>query len=343
MKALVLTKYLHFEYLDVPDPEIGPDDVLVQVKACGICGSDIHGMDGSSGRRQPPIIMGHEAAGIITEVGSHVTDWAKGDRVTFDSTIYCGKCWFCQQNKINLCDHRMVLGVSCDDYRRQGAFADWVAIPQHILYRLPEKITFAQAATVEAVSVAFHAIERTPLSPHDTVVVIGTGMIGLLVVQLLKLTGCGQLIAVDNSPSRLNLARKLGADVVCKPDDGDVTQEILKLTHGRGADKVFEVVGIPPTFKTAIDVARKAGSVTLVGNVSPQVDLSLQSVVTREITLLGTCASCGEYPACLDLLARKKIYVDALLSATVPLAEGALWFKKLYDGQLDLLKVLLVP
>ena len=112
MKALLLTEYNHLEYSDVPKPDIGPDDVLIRVQACGICGSDIHGMDGSSGRRIPPLIMGHEAAGIIAQVGSGVSAWQPGDRVTFDSTIYCGECFYCQRGQINLCDNRRVLGVS---------------------------------------------------------------------------------------------------------------------------------------------------------------------------------------------------------------------------------------
>ena len=142
MKALVLKQYGHLEYEDVPEPHVGPNDVLIEVRACGICGSDVHGLDGSTGRRIPPVIMGHEAAGVIAEVGSGVSGWRRGDRVTFDSTIYCGECHFCRRGMINLCDNRRVLGVSCDEYRQNGAFAEYVAVPQHILYRLPEGLTF---------------------------------------------------------------------------------------------------------------------------------------------------------------------------------------------------------
>ncbi len=149
MKALVLTKYNHLEIQEWPRPEIGPDEVLLRVAACGICGSDIHGMDGSTGRRQPPIIMGHEASGTVAEVGGNVRAWKPGDRATFDSTVYCGTCWFCRRGEINLCDNRRVLGVSCDDYRRHGAFAEYVAVPQHILVPLPDNVTFAQAAMIE--------------------------------------------------------------------------------------------------------------------------------------------------------------------------------------------------
>ena len=148
MKALVLKEHLKLSYEEVPMPEFGPTDVLVAVKACGICGSDVHGLDGSTGRRQPPIIMGHEAAGIIAEVGSAVTGWQRGDRVTFDSTIYCGTCEFCRRGQVNLCTQRRVLGVSCDEYRQSGAFAEYVTVPDRILYRLPDALPFEHAALI---------------------------------------------------------------------------------------------------------------------------------------------------------------------------------------------------
>ena len=133
MKALLLSEYKKLELADMPMPEVGPEDLLIRVKACGICGSDVHGYDGSSGRRIPPLVMGHEAAGVIERVGPRVEGFAPGDRVTFDSTVYCGRCGFCRQGDVNLCDNRMVLGVSCGDYRRHGAFAEYVAVPARIL------------------------------------------------------------------------------------------------------------------------------------------------------------------------------------------------------------------
>ena len=173
MKALVLKEYNKFILEDVPLPDYGMNDVLVKVKACSICGSDVHGMDGSTGRRIPPIIMGHEASGIIESVGVNVKGYKPGDRVTFDSTIYCGKCWFCKRGEINLCDNRRVLGVSCGDYRLHGAFAEYVSVPEHILYPLPDKVSFEYGAMVEPLSIAFHAVKRSNVSLNDTAVVVG--------------------------------------------------------------------------------------------------------------------------------------------------------------------------
>ncbi len=343
MKALVLKAYNEFVYEDMPLPTVGPDDVLIQVKACGICGSDVHGMDGSTGRRQPPIVMGHEASGAITQIGDNVVDWKIGDRVTFDSTVYCGHCFFCRRGQINLCDNRTVLGVSCDDYRQHGAFAQYVAVPQHILYRLPEGISFEQAAMVEALSIAVHAVERTTVHLNDTAIVVGAGMIGLLVVQVLCAAGCGQILALDIDQDRLNLACQLGADAGLKADDEKTIQNILQRTNGRGADVAFEVVGNTAPLKTALAALRKGAQLTLVGNLSPTVELPLQSVVTREITLNGSCASCGEYPACLDMIARGNVNVDPLISATAPLAQGNDWFHRLYKREPGLMKVILLP
>lgn len=343
MKALVLEEYNKFVYREWPEPEITATEVLVHVKAVGICGSDVHGMDGSTGRRKPPIIMGHEAAGVIVKTGSDVKSWKTGDRVTFDSTIYLLNDWYTLKGLYNLSDNRMVLGVSPEEYRRHGAFADYVNIPQHILYKVPEEVTFTQAAMVEPVAVAAHAVELASVGWNDSVVVVGTGMIGLFVIQVLRSKGCGKIIAVDIETEKLKMAKKLGADYIFNQKTDNVKQEIIALTSNRGADCSFEVVGIDATVETAIESVRKGGTVTLIGNLSPLVRLPLQTVVTRQIRLQGSCAICGEYQAVLDMIARKQIDVNSLLSAEAPLSEGAVWFDRLYKKEPGLIKVILIP
>ncbi len=343
MKALVLKEYNQFSYEEVPQPEFGPNDLLVAVKACAICGSDVHGMDGSTGRRIPPVIMGHEAAGVVQAVGANVHGFAPGDRITFDSTIYCGSCHYCRSGQLNLCDNRRVLGVSCGEYRQNGAFAEYVSIPQHIAYHLPDGITFAQAAMVEPVSIAVHAVSRCPIAVNDTAVVVGIGMIGLFIVQILRLAGCAQIIAVDLDPRKFELARQFGATHCFSADQADLNAQIAALTNGRGADLAFEVVGISAAVKTAIDSLRKGGSLVLVGNLKPQIELPLQATVTRQLAIFGSCASNGEYPVCLDLIEKGKVNVDALISQVAPLSEGAAWFQKLYQKEPGLMKVILIP
>ena len=343
MNALLLKQYMELELTDMPKPEIGSRDVLVRVKACGICGSDVHGFDGSTGRRLPPLIMGHEAAGVVVEAGAGVRDFRPGDRVTFDSTIWCGECFYCRRGEMNLCDNRQVLGVSPGEYRRHGAFAEYVAVPQHIVYRLPDALPFEHAAMIEAVSVAVHAVGITPVKLDDTAVVVGSGMIGLLAIQALRLAGCGRVIAVDVDDAKLKMAAQLGADAQVNAKTADAVEFVRALTCGRGADIALEVVGSTEPLQTALAAVRKGGALTLVGNLSPKVELPLQSVVTRQIRVMGSCASSGEYPACIDLLARGAIRVEPLISAISPLAEGPRWFQRLYQHEPNLMKVILQP
>ena len=224
MQALLLTEYKQLELTEMPDPEISDTDVLVEVKACGICGSDIHGYDGSSGRRVPPLIMGHEAAGVVAATGCAVSDLPNGTRVTFDSMVSCGSCHFCRRGRANLCDSRRVLGVSCEDYRRHGAFAQYVSVPRRIVYPLADELAFEHAAMVEPVSVAVHAVDLMPIKLGDSAVVVGSGMIGLLVVQTLRSAGCGKIIAVDLDEGKLETAKQLGADLGLNPKKTDVTR-----------------------------------------------------------------------------------------------------------------------
>jgi L-iditol 2-dehydrogenase len=343
MKALVLESYMNLQYEDVPSPAISEDEVLVKVKAVGICGSDVHGLDGSTGRRIPPIIMGHEASGVIQQTGAGVANWKIGDRVTFDSTIYNPNDWYSKHGMYNLSDGRMVLGVSTEEFKRNGAFAEFVAVPQHILYRIPDNVSFTQAALVEPAAVAMHAINISPLKPSDVVIVLGAGMVGMFVIQLLRIKGCENIIAVDLDAHRLELAKQLGAHQTFKPGDGNLKKEIASRSEGRGADLAIEVVGINETISLAFELMRKGATLTVVGNLSPTVQLPLQKLVTRQIKVQGSCAINGEYPAVLELISQGKLNVNAILSAEAPLQEGPSWFERLYKKEKDLMKVVLKP
>jgi (R,R)-butanediol dehydrogenase/meso-butanediol dehydrogenase/diacetyl reductase/L-iditol 2-dehydrogenase len=344
MKALVMTAYKELIYTDYPDPKLtGAHDLLIRVRAAAICGSDIHGFDGSTGRRKPPIVMGHEAAGEVVETGSGVRKFRKGERVTFDSTIYCGECYYCRNGQINLCDNRVVLGVSCDEYRRDGTFAEYVTVPEHIVFPLPPELSYEEASLTEPAGVAAHALRINPPALNDTVAVVGSGLIGLLLIALLRASAAGKIIALDMDPSRRETALAWGADEALDPADAGLKDRVGELTEGRGADRVFEAVGAPASIKTALAMVRKGGSVALIGNVSPWVEIPLQNVVSRQISLLGSCAISGEYPAVLDLMARKKLDVKPLISAVAPLQEGPSWFTRLYNREGKLLKVVLLP
>jgi L-iditol 2-dehydrogenase len=343
MKALVLSAYNQLDLLETSEPEPRHDELLIRVVACGICGSDVHGYDGSTGRRIPPIIMGHEAAGFVESVGSDVSSFRSGDRVTFDSTVFCGKCFYCCRGQANLCDDREIIGVSTPDFRRMGAFAEYVTVPARVAYHLPDNLSFVHAALVEAVSVAVHAVSLTPIALDDTIVVVGAGMIGLLTLQAARLAGAGRIIVLDIDDSRLEMARSMGATHTVNPRRSGTVEDLRTLTDGRGAAAAFECVGASTTVKLALDGVRKGGAVTLVGNITPTIDLGLQSVVTRQIRLQGSCASAGEYPACMALMSREAIKVEPLISAVAPLEDGPAWFERLYGREPGLLKVVLQP
>jgi L-iditol 2-dehydrogenase len=342
MKTLLLTKYNHLEISDAAVPVPAANEVLIRVAACGICGSDVHGYDGSSGRRIPPIVMGHEAAGTIAALGNGVTNLSKNERVTFDSTISCGTCEFCVRGQVNLCNNRQVLGVSCGDYRRAGAFAEFVVVPAHIVYRLPESISFPEAALLEAVAVAVHAVSLAKISPGSTALVVGAGTIGLLCMQALRVAGCTRIVIADPDESRLTLAKTLGAaEVLSSPPE--FVERVKKLTNGEGVDVVVEAVGRNDSIATSIETVRKGGTIILVGNISPEITIPLQKVVSRQIRLQGSCASAGEYQRSIELMASGAINVKPLITAVAPLEEGPMWFKRLHAREPGITKVVLTP
>jgi L-iditol 2-dehydrogenase len=343
MKALVYTKPYTLEYSDFPDPAAGDDDVLIRVKACGICGSDVHGFTGKTGRRIPPLIMGHEAAGIVEELGRNVSGFEKGDRVCFDSTVYCNKCEACRAGLFNRCDKRQVLGVSVPDFRRHGAFAEYVAVPSWIVSKIPDQLSFVDAALLEPASIGTHAANRAPISAKDTVVTIGAGTIGLFILQGAKLRGAAKVIAVDINDFRLVLAKKLGADVLINPLKSNLFEAVLQETEGKGANVTLEAVGYAKTFADAVSITRMGGYVVAVGNLEKKAEFDLQQLIARELTFTGSYASSGEFRDCIELVASGKINVEPLISNVLPLKEGPNAFDRLLKAEENLLKIVLEP
>jgi threonine dehydrogenase-like Zn-dependent dehydrogenase len=287
--------------------------------------------------------MGHEAAGEVAAIGGQVDGWRVGDRVTFDSTISCGSCRFCKRGLVNLCDNRRVLGVSCADYRQNGAFAEYLAVPAGLLYALPAGVSYVQATLVEPLSVAAHAYARASVDASSSVVVVGCGIIGLLIVQLLRDGGVTEVIAVDVDPYRLAQAAHVGGTITLNSANDDVLGSVREATDGRGADVVYEAVGISATVNLGVDLLDKNGTIVLVGNLADSVNVPLQWVVTRQLALIGSAASSGEYPRSIDLISRRRVDVDSLVSAVAPLDEGAEWFRRLGENTEHLLKVVLEP
>ena len=343
MKALIYTKPYCFEYSDFPDPAVGDDEVLISVKACGICGSDVHGFTGKTGRRIPPLIMGHEAAGVVEETGENVKGFEKGDRVCFDSTVYCNKCQPCRKGLYNRCEKRQVLGVSTPEFKRHGAFAEYVAVPWWIVSKIPDDMSFIQSALLEPASIGTHAANRAPISTDDTVVVIGAGTIGLFILQASRLRGAAKVIVADINEFRLEVAGKLGADKAVNPLKSDLRETILKETKNRGADVTFEAVGYAQTFRDGVSLTKTGGHLVAVGNLEKTAEFNLQELVARELTFTGSYASSGEFRDCIDLVASGKINVEPLISDVLPLKDGQGAFDRLLKAEENLLKIVLEP
>jgi threonine dehydrogenase-like Zn-dependent dehydrogenase len=334
---------MQFELRDVPRPQPGEGEVLVRVKACGICGSDVHGYTGTTGRRIPPIIMGHEASGVVETVGRKAQGVTVGDRITFDSTVYCNQCPACRQGRVNLCQDREVLGVSTPTFRRNGAMAEYVVVPWWIIHRLPDAVSFEEAALIEPAAVGLHAARITPIEVNDVVAVVGVGQIGLFAMQGARVKGAGKIIALDVKEDRLAFARQLGADVTINPATSDVAAEMRRAVGRPDADAVLEAVGTEATVRLAMDLTKLGGNLTLIGNVTPRIQINVQDVVSHELTIRGSCAIAGEYRACLDLMAAGRLQAKPLISRIVPLSEAPAAFDALHRGEPGLMKIVLRP
>jgi len=347
MKALLLTSPGTLAVADIDVPAPGPDEIRIRVAACGICGSDVHGFTGATGRRIPPLVMGHEAAGVVDAVGGDVRDLAAGDRVALDSTVFCGACEHCRADRENLCTHREVLGVSCGAYRRHGCFAEYAVVPRRIAHRIPDSMSFVSAALLEPLTIALHAAHLGEAGPAvRSAVVVGAGTIGLAVVAALAAKGVQRIAAIDLDADRLAAARRLGAveTFAAGPEAGTAAAAWgTSSPDTDGADLVIEAVGATPAVQTAVAAATRGSTVVLVGNVSPMIELPLQAVVTRQLRLQGSCASAGCYPEAIRLVASGRVDLSGFVSRVAPLAEGPAWFDRLHHREPGLVKVVLEP
>ena len=342
MKALLLTDVCKFEYTDVPTPEPKAGEVQINIKACSICNSDVHGYDGTSGRRQPGVIMGHEASGVITKVGEGVTRFKVGDNVVFNSVKYCGECWYCRHGLENMCENGCCFGIKTATQHLDGAMAEYLCVPEYICYKMPEGLSFERAAMLEPLAIMVHAIGGVDIKINDTVVMFGSGVMGLMGIKALKATGAGKVIVVEVDEFKKEMARKNGADYVIDGRE-DVPARIKELTDGLGADYAFDTAGVKATIANGFHCLKKNGTLVQVGNISPTVEAPLQTLVNSQIHWIGRYGTFTEYEGALHLVGSGKVSVDDCLSKVAPLQEGQEWFERLHAMEPGLLKVVLVP
>lgn len=338
MRALVYEGAWQMPLRQIADPQPGPGEVIVAVEAAGVCGSDVHGFTGTTGRRKPPLVMGHEFSGTVAAVGEGVTGHAPGDRVVVQPLLTCGVCDNCRAGLPNICLNRRGIGMNVD-----GAYADAVRVPQQLLYPLPDELDWEQGAMVEPLAVALRAANLTPIALGDTVVVIGAGPIGLLAMLTARLKGAGTVIVTDLSPHRLAMAERLGADLAINPKEADAVALVRGRTGGAGAHATIEAVGVGPTVEQSLALVRTGGHVTWIGNSQPRVELNMQEVVTRELTIRGTYGFAEEFPRAIETLRAGRIDVAPLIERVAPLEEGPDLVHDLAEGSLDAVKVILKP
>lgn len=338
MRALVFDGPGEMPLREHPDPSPAAGEVVIAVRASGICGSDVHGFLGATGRRRVGVVMGHEASGDVVEVGQDVTSVRAGDRVILRSILTCGRCERCRRGQPNLCRERQGMGMHFD-----GAYAERIVVPESLLLAMPDTLSYEDGALVEPLAVAMHAVNITPFALMDFVVVVGAGPIGLMTLLAARLRGAGSIVITDRSPHRLAVAGSLGADLTIDVTAQDPVELVLAATGGRGADAVLEAVGIGATAVQSLRVARAGGHVTWIGNSAPTAELPMQELVTRELTLRGSYGFHEEFEQAADALAAGSIDVRRIIERRAPLDEGSDLFRELGAGELDAVKVVLLP
>ena len=326
MQALMFTAIKEQKLVEVPLPTIEqPDEVLLKVKSVGVCGSDLHGYTGHSGRRIPPLIMGHEVTAEVVEVGEAVTGLPPGSRVAIQPVKFCGSCAQCLAGQQNLCEQRSLMGMHAP-----GAYAEYVTWPAANLFQLPHELSDESGALAEPLSVALHAVSLPHIRPGDTAFVVGAGPIGLLTLAMLKLTGVSLIAVSDASEARLEAARTLGAHVVINPTRQNPRQVLNEFTNGSGVDIAFEAVGLSATAQQTLEVTRNKGTVVWIGNNQRLIEIDMQAIVTRELTVLGSYGmNAEEFQRSLRLLAKGQIPTAQLINRRAKLSEGPWLFDEL--------------
>ena len=341
MKAAVVTKPGEMKILQVDVPILGPDDVLVKVKATGICGTDISIYTGKYSADKLPLIPGHEFSGVIAAVGVNVKRFAEGDAVTADINMSCDSCYYCSRSRKLMCPEFHQLGIHVN-----GTYAEYVKVPVTQLHKIPQGMSFERAAFIEPLSCSIHAFKATDISIGSSVVVIGAGGLGIMHTQVAKLRGAAPIILVSRNSVRNEIAVKMGAvDYVIDPTKVDPIQEVKRITDGRGADYVVESVGMPETYEQAFKMVRPGGSIAAFGITAGDATIPVNTfdLVLSELTITGSCAGVGtDWQDAIALLQYGRINPDPLFSMKVPLEEVEDSLNLLMTNK-DIMKVFVCP
>lgn len=308
MKALVYVDAGRVEIRDVEKPRIGSDEVLIKTKFATICGTDEHIIEGKFPVEKGGV-LGHEGSGIVAEVGENVRDLKPGEKVVCSPYSFCGRCMPCRAGRYNVCVNRRHLGVNVN-----GVMAEYFKLPGHAVYPAPPGMSLEEGAILEPASVAYHAVRRAAPTPSDSVVVIGAGRIGLLILQSVKAFGSQKIIVSEPIDKRLQLAEKLGAHRVVNPRKENLEEIVRTETNGTGVDLVIEAAGYPETVAESVRVVRSAGKICIVGIPLEPVKFDFLTLVRREIDIVTANATRVAYEKTHELVAKKIIDVRPLIT-----------------------------
>lgn len=293
-------------------PTVGENDVLIKVMACGVCGTDVHIYEGDKGCADctPPTILGHEFSGIVEEIGANVKDVLVGDRVCVDPNDTCGECYYCRSGIAHFCEQMNGIGTT-----RDGAFAQYVSVPKKQVYKIADTTTFEEAAMTEPVSCCLHGIDLCEITPASTVLVIGGGMIGLLMLQLAKIAGAHKIILLEPVEGKRETAKALGADICIDPINTDVKAELKKLGIER-INTVIECAGLTKTIEQAIDLAGKNSIVMMFGLTKPDDTIAVKpfDIFQKEVVLKASFINPYTQGRAIALIDSKKIDVSSMVN-----------------------------
>jgi len=342
MRAAVLESREQMVVREIDDPPLRPGHVAIAPKAVGICGTDLHVYLGTMEHRVPyPAVLGHEFAGVVTEVADGVEGFAPGDPVVADDVLACGRCPRCAEGQRNVCENLNVFGIDS-----HGALAERTVAPAEVVYPFPAAIPIHFGIMAELYAVAVHAARRTAIETGDVVVILGAGKVGLSLLDVMRRSAARAIVSVDVDPFRLGVARELGADLTLNPTACNVVDEVKRLTGGRGADKVVEAVGHPVEIEgqgspmwQAFEMVRSAGQVTVIGQ-GEQIDkVYWREFVLKEATVVTSRLNLGDFPRAIQLLEDGALHPDRIITHRVPLAEAPAAFASLAARTPAMIKV----
>lgn len=337
MRALIYEGPRKMPVAEIPEPQPLENEVKIKVKYCGICGSDLHGYTGESGRKIPPMIMGHEFSGVVTETGAKAARFRPGDRVAVQPVKFCGECAFCKSGNVNICENRRGLGV----LDVNGAFTEYICVEEQYVYALPDSVSDMEGALLEPLAVACHAVGMAGPLEGKTVLVAGAGTIGLLLLMLLKAKGARTVIATGRRENRLALARRFGADYTVNTRTSKLSEALLACGLKNGVDLAFECAGVTDTCQQTVEAVRIQGRIIWVGNADKLVTVNMQQIVTRELSIRGTYAFTEEdFAGALGLLEQRAVPVSEIVTRVVPLEEARDVFEEMTGGGSGDIKVL---